>query len=251
MYSPPAVAVKSTPQPPTLTRERIVQLAIEHADGRGLEHVTMRKLAGELTVTPMALYWHFSNRDALLDAMAEEVAGQLTYQDRLEASWQDRLRAVLTAILGLLRDHPWLGPVARHRIVSAPNFLKVLEVLLDTLRAAGYDRQAAASVADLTIDSLAAMAAEFPAATIREPKPRSPSEAQLRMRQKLDDLDGSEYPRILEAVVPLTTPDAADGYLELGLDILIGGVDSAAPGSGPKVVPGDRLNRTGKSGFAP
>jgi TetR/AcrR family transcriptional regulator, tetracycline repressor protein len=251
VYSPTAVAVKSTPQPPTLTRERIVQLAIERADGHGLEQLTMRKLAGGLSVTPMALYWHFANRDALLDAMAEEVAGQVAYEDRPEASWQDRLRAVLTAILNVLRDHPWLGSVARHRIVPAPNFLKVLEVLLDTLRAAGYDTQAAASVADLTIDSLAAMAAKFPAARIREPKPPSPSESQLRMRQQLDNLEGSEYPRIREAAVPLTTPDAADGYLELGLDILLGGVDSAAPGSGPRITPGHRLNRTGKNGFAP
>ena len=221
------MAETSTPQPPALTRDRIVQLAVERADRHGLEQLTMRKLAAELTVTPMALYWHFANRDALLDAMAEEAAGQVSYEDRPQAGWQDRLRAVLTAILGVLRDHPWLGPVARHRIVPAPNFLEVLEVLLDTLRAAGYDPRAAASVADITIDGLAAMAAEFPAATIREPKPRSPSEGQLRMRQQLDDLEGSEFPRIREAAVPLTTPDAADRYLKLGLEILIGGIESA------------------------
>jgi TetR/AcrR family tetracycline transcriptional repressor len=220
---------KSTPQAHALTRERIVQMAIERADGLGLEQVTMRKLAGELSVTPMALYWHFANRDAVLDAMAELVVGEVVYEDRPDERWQERLRGVLTAILVVLRDHTWLGPLARHRIVPAPNFLRVLEVLLDTLRAAGYDPQAAANVADLLIDSLAAMAAEFPAAAIRETEQQSASDGQLRIRERLDDLAGSEYPRIREAAVPLTTPDAADAYVELGLNILVGGVESAKP----------------------
>lgn len=229
MYSHTAVAEKSTRPPSSLTRGRIVQLAIERADRLGLEQVKMRSLAAELSVTPMALYWHLANRDALLDAMAEAVLGEVVYEDRRDARWQDRLRAVLGAILGVLRDHPWLGPVARHRIVPAPNFLQVLEVLLDTLRTAGYDPQAAATVADLAVDSLSAIAAEFPAATIRAPKPRSPTEGQLRIREQLDDLEGWQYPRIREAAVPLTTSNAADDYVELALDILVGGVDSAAP----------------------
>ena len=229
MYNATAVAVKSTPQPPSLTRERILQVAIKRADARGLEQVTMLKLAGELSVTPMALYWHFANRDALLDAMAEEVASDVAYQDRPGVGWQGRLRAVLTAILGVLRDHPWLGPLARHRIVPAPNFLGVLEVLLESLRAAGYDPKAAARVVDLAIDTLAGMATEFPVAAIHQRKPRSPSEDQIRMRKVLDDFSGSEYPAIREATVALTTSESPDAYMELGLDILVGGIESSVP----------------------
>jgi AcrR family transcriptional regulator len=227
VYSRTTVVDMSTRSSPTLTRERIVQMAIEHADQSGLEQVTMRKLARELSVTPMALYWHFANRDALLDAMAEDVAGRVVYDDRPQARWQERLRAVLSAMLRVLREHSWLGPLARHRIVPAPNFLGVLEVLLDTLRVAGYGPQAAASVVDLAMDSLAAMAAAFPVAEIRQPKPRSPSEEQLRLREQLDDLAGSKYPRIREAAMPLTTSDAPDAYVELGIDILVGGIESA------------------------
>ena len=192
----------------------------------------MRKLAGELSVTPMALYWHFANRDALLDAMAEVVASEVAYEDRLGAGWQRRLRAVLTAILGVLRHHPWLGSVARHRIVPAPNFLAVLEVLLGVLQAAGYDPKTAARVVDLAIDTLAGMATEFPAAAIQQRKPRSPSEDQLRMRKALDELSGSEYPAIREATVALTTSESPDAYMKLGLDILVGGIESSAPRKG-------------------
>jgi AcrR family transcriptional regulator len=222
--------VKESSRPaPALTRERIVRLAIKRADASGLEQVSMRKLAAELSVTPMALYWHYPNRDALLDAMAEHVVGELIYDDDPGASWQDRLRAVLTATVTVFQKHPWLGPLARHRIVPAPHFLCALEALLDTVRAAGYDPDAAASVVDFVIDSLAAMASVFPSATGRDPKPHAPSEGQLRMRKQLADLASSEYPRIREAAVPLTTPERPQVYMKLGIDILVRGIESSAP----------------------
>src|SRR5262245_11416160 len=223
------MARKSSRPAPALTRERIVRLAIRRADVGGIEQVSMRKLAGELSVTPMALYWHFANRDALLDAMAEHVASELVYDDDPNAPWQERLGAVLAATLAVFREHPWLGPLARHRIVPAPNFLRALEVLLDTVRVAGYGPQAAASVVDFAIDSLAATAAQFPGATALNGKPRAASERQLRMRKQLADLAGSEYPRIREAAAPLTTPKRPQVYVKLGIDLIVRGIESSAP----------------------
>src|SRR5262245_15674172 len=140
-----------------LSSSGIVERAVEHADARGIEQVSMRGLAADLGVTPMALYWHFSSRDALIEAMAEHVAGQLVYVDDLGVAWQDRLRGALNAILELFRQHPWLGPLARHRIVPAPKYLAALEVLLDTVRTAGYGLTASVDVVDFVVDGLAAM----------------------------------------------------------------------------------------------
>jgi AcrR family transcriptional regulator len=223
------MAEKSSRPIRALTKERIVQVAIQRADAGGLDHLSMRKLAAELSVTPMALYWHFPNREALLDAMAEQVASEVVYDDEPGAPWQERLRAVLTATLTVFRAHPWLGPLARRRIVPAPHFLGALEVLLDTVRAAGYDPQAAACIVDIAIDSLAAMAAEFPSRSGRMRERRSPSERQLLMRNQLRDLSVSEYPRIREAAVPLTTSEPARLHVKLGIDVLVGGIESSAP----------------------
>jgi TetR/AcrR family tetracycline transcriptional repressor len=212
---------------PRLSHETIVALAIEHADARGIDQVSMRKLAAELSVTPMALYWHFSNRDALLDAMAEQVAGGLVYEDKPDAPWQKRLHAALAAILVVFRAHPWVGPLARNRIVPAPKFLRPLEVLLDTVRTAGYGRQAAVYIVDFAIDNLSAMAAELAAVPANGPKPVL--ERQLEMRQKLSELSAAEYPRIREAAVALTTPGAPATHAKLGIEILVGGIEAAAP----------------------
>ena len=99
--------------------------------------------------------------------------------------------------------------------------------LLDTVRTAGYGRQAAVCVVDFAIDSLARMAAELPGPRTQQAKSQPPSEAQLEMR-KLLALARFDYPRIRDAAVQLTAPEAAAIYAKLGLDILIGGIESSA-----------------------
>jgi len=53
-----------------LSREAIVVGAIALADAEGLDAVTIRRLAQEHGVTPMAMYWHFSDKDSLLDGLS-------------------------------------------------------------------------------------------------------------------------------------------------------------------------------------
>src|SRR5215204_12226 len=57
----------------SLTRERLVQQALAVADAEGIDAVTIRRLATELGVTPMALYWHFKTKDDLLAGAADRV----------------------------------------------------------------------------------------------------------------------------------------------------------------------------------
>ena len=60
-----------------LSRERVLQAAIAHADAGGLEALTMRQLAEMLGVAPMALYRHVANKDDLIDAMIDVVFGEI------------------------------------------------------------------------------------------------------------------------------------------------------------------------------
>ena len=55
----------------------MVDRAMQLADGAGLDALTIRKLANELGVTPMALYWHFRSKDELLDGLAERVWSEI------------------------------------------------------------------------------------------------------------------------------------------------------------------------------
>lgn len=75
-----------------LDKDRIVAEALALCDEVGLEGLTTRALAARLGVKQPALYWHFRDRRALLDAMNDAImAPFLTRQDPPGQSWQDQL----------------------------------------------------------------------------------------------------------------------------------------------------------------
>ena len=62
---------------PRLSRDAILDLALAVADAEGIDAVSVRRLARELGVTPMALYWHFDDKSALLHALGDRLLGEL------------------------------------------------------------------------------------------------------------------------------------------------------------------------------
>src|SRR5262249_28787387 len=74
MASPSKPAAKPRPR---LSRGRVLEVAIGQADSRGLEAVSMRTLAEELGVAPMALYRHIAGKEDLIDAMVDIVFGEV------------------------------------------------------------------------------------------------------------------------------------------------------------------------------
>ena len=60
-----------------LSRQRVLRMAINLADAGGIESLSMRNVAQELGVYPMALYNHFANKDDLLDAMVDVIYAEI------------------------------------------------------------------------------------------------------------------------------------------------------------------------------
>src|ERR1700748_2831143 len=78
-----------------LTRAVVVDRALQLADADGLEALTIRKLATDLRVTPMALYWHFRSKDELLEGLAERIWSEIDVNVDRAAPWPDQLRWLL------------------------------------------------------------------------------------------------------------------------------------------------------------
>ena len=78
------------------------------ADADGLEAVTIRRLAQELGVTPMALYWHFKNKDELMLGLADYLLADVKATRGPDDPWLKQLRAMVEALLGRHR-----GPTRR------------------------------------------------------------------------------------------------------------------------------------------
>src|SRR5919199_6327039 len=89
----------------TLTPRAVVEGALALADAEGLDAVTIRRLANELGVTPMALYWHFKTKDDLLAGLADRVLDALALPEET-GDWARDLRGLMEALVGALRPHP-------------------------------------------------------------------------------------------------------------------------------------------------
>ena len=59
-------------------QELIVRAALTLLDEVGLEGLTMRRLATALKIQAPSLYWHFPNKQALLDGMADAIFGAVS-----------------------------------------------------------------------------------------------------------------------------------------------------------------------------
>ena len=89
-----------------LSRERVLQAAIAHADAGGLEALTMRQLAEMLDVAPMALYRHVANKDDLIDAMIDVVFGEIGLPSG-GADWKTAMRERALSLCDVLARHRW------------------------------------------------------------------------------------------------------------------------------------------------
>ena len=99
-----------------LNRERVLQAAVALADQAGIAAVSMRRLAHELGVVPMALYKHVADKDELLDGMVDVVIAEIDPLDpRLD--WKSAIRQRILAARRAVLRHPW----ARQAIESRTN----------------------------------------------------------------------------------------------------------------------------------
>jgi AcrR family transcriptional regulator len=120
-----------------LTKERILRTAVAMADEGGAESLSMRKIAQELGVVPMALYKHVANKDEMLDGMVDVVVGEI--DPPIEgADWKTAMRErILSARRALLR-HPWASQVIESRAEPTPTIIGYMDSMMGIFISGGF-----------------------------------------------------------------------------------------------------------------
>jgi AcrR family transcriptional regulator len=131
---------------PGLTREAVVARAVEIGNAEGLEAVSIRRLAQELGVTPMALYRHVRDKQDLINAMTEAVLEGIdpTVGFRPGMTWTERMRMAIDSYKEQIDARPLALPLqVAYAGDGTPAIWKVLEDFLDILLDAGFERREA------------------------------------------------------------------------------------------------------------
>ncbi len=116
-------------QPSGLDRDRITDATVRLLDAEGLAKFSMRRLAGELGVTAMSVYWYVDTKDDLLELALDRVFGEPRFPvvadgpDADRADWRDQLRELAAQYRALIVRHPWTSTLTGNFLNVGPNSL--------------------------------------------------------------------------------------------------------------------------------
>ncbi len=116
-----------------LSREAIAAVALAVADKEGFEAVSMRRVARELGVGTMSLYYYIKTKDDLIAAMDDALMGE-TLLPSLPKPWRRAIVEIAKRTHAVFIRHPW----ALAGMLSAPpglNAMRHMEQCLEALAA--------------------------------------------------------------------------------------------------------------------
>lgn len=203
-----------------LTRERVLQTALRFADEGGLAALSMRRLGQELGVEAMALYYHFANKDEVLDGIVDLVFAEIELPPA-GGDWRAAMRQRAIATRDALLRHRWAIGLMESRRNPGPANLRHHDAVIGSLRAAGFSMAMAAhaySLLDSYIYGFALTKMNLPFET------GSVAEAAQTM---LEPFAVDAYPNL---VAFITEHAMRPGYdygneFEYGLDVILDGLE--------------------------
>ncbi|WP_406315385.1 TetR/AcrR family transcriptional regulator [Streptosporangium sp. NBC_01639] len=215
----------SAPRQP-LTPHRIAATAVEIADAEGLDAITMRRLATELGVAPMAAYRYVSGKDDVLELMVDLVHAELEPSDA--TGWRETLRTLALHTRALMLRHPWLTELTPQVTFSlTPNRMAVAERALTALDGLGLDGDTMMAVV-YTVDSYVHGATHSEIAVLRLMEGRgwsSGDETREGLAPQMMWLIGTgRYPAYQRYLDNAARKDDPQWRFETGLDCVLDGI---------------------------
>ena len=204
-----------------LSRERVIEAAIGLADAQGIDSLSMRRLAQELGVEAMSLYYYVPNKREILDAIADRVVGEIELPDEA-TPWKPALRRLALSAYDAFTRHRWAANLVLSGSGTSPARLAYRDAILGTLRRAGFS-------AAMTDHGYHAIESHIMGFTLWEVgMDLGTSEELVGLATGfLDSLPDGAFPYLEEHIQQHLLPrDPADeGEFAFGLDLILDGME--------------------------
>jgi AcrR family transcriptional regulator len=211
-----------------MSRDAVIARAIELADSEGVAAITIRRLADDHGVTPMALYWHFKDKDALFDSIAGRLFADVELPPPSRAAWHRQLREVLGAFLAAIRPHPAPAGLVLTRILGSDAGLTLSDRVLGLLRQARFSPEQAAEVGSYLLCSIVTLVTSEPGPD-RFVDEEKRDDAVQEKRARLRALSPQRYPNVLASADALADCANEESYFARGIDLLVAGTRGIQP----------------------
>jgi AcrR family transcriptional regulator len=200
-----------------LSRERVLHAAVSLADQGGLDALSMRKLGQALGVEAMALYYHFPNKERVLDGMVDLVFAEIDLPV-IGADWKSSMRERGVSVRDAMARHRWAIGMMESRANPGPASLRHHDAVIGCLRVAGFDIAMAAhaySLLDSYIYGFALTKMSLPF--------DDTSDIADVAQEMLEPFPVSEYPHLVEFITEHAMKPGYDyaNEFEYGLDVVL------------------------------
>lgn len=203
-----------------LTRERVVQAAVDIADEDGLAALTMRSLAQALDVRPMSLYHHVAHKEAVLDDIVDAVFAEIDLP-LVGGEWRAAMLQHGRSTRAAMNRHPWALALMESRTRPGPATLRHHDAMLACLRSAGFSLSMTAhafAVIDAFVYGFALQEASLPV--------DAPEEVAPLAQDILKGFGTGDYPHLAEFTTDhILQPGYSFGAsFDFGLELLLDGL---------------------------
>jgi AcrR family transcriptional regulator len=203
-----------------LSRELVLQTALRLADQGGLESLSMRKLGQELGVEAMALYYHFANKDEIVDGIVDLVFSEIDLP-AAGTDWKPAMRQRAISLRDALLRHRWSIGLMEARRNPGPANLRHHDAVIGNLRAAGFDMELVAhaySALDAYIYGFALTKMNLPF--------DSGDDVAAMAQDMLEPFPVDEYPNLVAFITEHAMKPGYDfgNEFEYGLDLVLDGL---------------------------
>jgi AcrR family transcriptional regulator len=213
-----AKQVDARPRPRIpLSRDRVLRAAVILADEGGIESLSMRRLAQEFGVVPMALYKHVANKEDMLDGMVDIFFSEIDLPPN-GCDWKTAMRQRAISTREVLTRHRWALGLTDSRMKPGPVNLRHHDAVIGCLRQGGFS-------IEMAIHAYSALDSYIYGFTLQEQTLPfdNPEEVGDVAEDMLHQFPADEYPYLKETIVEHITKngwDHADEF-EFGLDLIL------------------------------
>jgi AcrR family transcriptional regulator len=200
----------------------VLQAALELADARGFDAISMRNVAKKLGVEAMSLYNHVANKEDIVDGLVDIVFGEIEVATPGTVDWRTAMRQRAISVRAALNRHRWAVGLMEGRMNPGPASLRNHDAVLGCLRESGFSFRAA-------VHAYSAMDAYIYGFALQErglpfDAPEETAQVMERQRRNVPNMD--DYPYLVEAAGEF----AQAGYdydteFEFGLDVVLDGLE--------------------------
>lgn len=207
----------------SLSRDRIVEAAIEILDQSGESGLTFRTLAERLATGAGAIYYHVANKGELMGAACDVIVCRTTEKPAKVATPEESIREIALGMFDTIDAHPWVGSTLASPEGQMP-MVRILERLGQGVRAMGVPNDAQWVAVGTLLDYILGVGGRNAAnGQLARARGLDRSEYMASVSEMWQSLDPDRYPFTRGIAHRMRDHDDRDDYLA-GIDLILRGI---------------------------